>query len=376
MLYLIFCLSSALGPLQAQEPSQSSDIQILMDRGVQAFKQARYDEAASAFQRVVELAPSHVNAHLYLGTTYMSRSTPDANMPAVALDAQKAQSEFSRVLALEPSNKTAVASLASLAYSQSRWATDPQEKLRALEDARVWYTQLAAISPDDKSAYYSLGVVAWSKWYPPFMEARRQLGMRPETPGPLPNAGMRQQLLSQYGDLIAEGIANLQKALSLDPDYDDAMAYINLLVREHADLRDTQAEYDRDVQTANDWVRKALDTKKRKQGVLSPSMIPSTPPETPSRIRIGGDVQASKLMRKVDPVYPPLARQARIQGTVRYSVAIGKDGLPISIQLISGHPLLVPAATEAVRQYIYQPTLLNGQPVEVVTQVDVGFSLN
>jgi TonB family protein len=95
----------------------------------------------------------------------------------------------------------------------------------------------------------------------------------------------------------------------------------------------------------------------------------------PQRIRVGANVQAANLINKVDPVYPPLAEQARIQGTVRFTVIIGKDGRFANIQLVSGHPLLVQAAKDALDQYVYKPTLLNGQPVEVVTQVDVNFAL-
>jgi TonB family protein len=98
-------------------------------------------------------------------------------------------------------------------------------------------------------------------------------------------------------------------------------------------------------------------------------------PVTPQRIRVGANVQAANLIGKVDPVYPPLAEQARIQGTVRFMVIIGKDGRFANIQLVSGHPLLVQAAKDALEQYVYKPTLLNGQPVEVVTQVDVPFTL-
>ncbi len=96
----------------------------------------------------------------------------------------------------------------------------------------------------------------------------------------------------------------------------------------------------------------------------------------PLRIRVGANVQMANLIEKVEPVYPPLAREARIQGTVRFTVVVGPDGHLKDIQLESGHPLLVPAAQEAVRQWAYRPTLLNGQPVEVLTQVDVPFTLD
>jgi TonB family protein len=95
----------------------------------------------------------------------------------------------------------------------------------------------------------------------------------------------------------------------------------------------------------------------------------------PMRIRVGGNVQMANLVNKVDPVYPPLALQARIQGTVRFNLTIDPEGLPKDIQLDSGHPLLVPAALEAVRQWVWKPTLLNGQPVEVLTTVEVPFTL-
>src|SRR5947209_13798366 len=99
-------------------------------------------------------------------------------------------------------------------------------------------------------------------------------------------------------------------------------------------------------------------------------------PATPQRIKIGGSVQQAKLVRQPHPVYPPLAKQARIQGTVKLSANISKDGTIQHLEVISGHPLLVPSALEAVKQWVYQPTLLNGEPVEVQTQIDVNFTLS
>jgi TonB family protein len=101
----------------------------------------------------------------------------------------------------------------------------------------------------------------------------------------------------------------------------------------------------------------------------------SAPPAGVQRIRVGGNVQQTKLTNKTQPVYPPLAKQARIQGVVKLQTLIDAEGRVKSLQAISGHPLLVPAALEAVRQWTYQATLLNGNPVEVVTQVDVNFTL-
>jgi len=96
---------------------------------------------------------------------------------------------------------------------------------------------------------------------------------------------------------------------------------------------------------------------------------------TPQRVRVSSGVQSGLLVRKVQPTYPPLARQARIQGTVVLQAQISKNGDIENLQLISGHPMLAPAAIEAVKQWKYKPYLLNGEPVEVETTVQVNFSL-
>jgi TonB family protein len=98
-------------------------------------------------------------------------------------------------------------------------------------------------------------------------------------------------------------------------------------------------------------------------------------PSIPQRIRVGGNVQRAMLTHQAMPVYPPEAKQAGVSGTVRMSVVIGRDGKVISLTLESGDPLLAPAAMEAVKQWEYRPTLLNGNPVEVVTTVDVNYTL-
>ena len=95
----------------------------------------------------------------------------------------------------------------------------------------------------------------------------------------------------------------------------------------------------------------------------------------PGKIRVGGGVEAANLIHKVTPLYPPEAKAARIQGVVRFNATIGKDGSILELTLINGHPLLVQSAQDAVRQWVYKPTLLNGNPVEVVTQIDVNFTL-
>jgi protein TonB len=106
------------------------------------------------------------------------------------------------------------------------------------------------------------------------------------------------------------------------------------------------------------------------------AQAPVAQPPAAQPLKVGGNVQEAKLVRRTTPVYPPLARQARVTGVVRVEATVGRDGKITQAAAVSGPPLLRQAAADAVRQWLYQPSLLNGQPVEVVTQVDVTFSLN
>jgi periplasmic protein TonB len=115
-------------------------------------------------------------------------------------------------------------------------------------------------------------------------------------------------------------------------------------------------------------------------GVIG-SVLSSTPTvapkiATPQRVRVSQGVSQGLLVHRVQPTYPPLARQARIQGVVILQAEISKEGNIQNLQLISGHPMLAPAAIEAVKQWKYKPYLLNGEPVEVETQIQVNFTLS
>ena len=108
------------------------------------------------------------------------------------------------------------------------------------------------------------------------------------------------------------------------------------------------------------------------------SGVPTAVPKvaTPQRVRVSAGVQQGLLIHKVTPNYPPLAKQARIQGTVILQALIGKDGSIQNLHVVSGHPMLTGSALDAVKQWRYKPYFLNGEPVEVETTVNVNFSLS
>ena len=114
-------------------------------------------------------------------------------------------------------------------------------------------------------------------------------------------------------------------------------------------------------------------------GPAAPAAVPAAQPapdsSAPGPIRVGGEAAQANRIVNAAPVYPPMAKQARIQGTVTFEAVIGKDGLIKNLRLVSGHPLLIQSAMAAVQQWAYKPTLLNGNPVEVITTIDVNYSL-
>lgn len=129
--------------------------------------------------------------------------------------------------------------------------------------------------------------------------------------------------------------------------------------------------------TSNSFINQLVATSQRPAVVPPPPAPQAAPVKKPiERIRMGGTVLEAKIINRVIPVYPRLALQARLEGTVQFTAIIARDGTIQNLQLLSGHPLFVQAATEAVKQWRYRPTLLNGEPVEVVAPIEVKFILN
>lgn len=224
-----------------------------LNKGVQAYRNAQYPVAVEHFKQAVELDPTFPTARLYLATAYMMQYIPGAESPDNVQMAKAAHDQFQEVLRRNPKDEVAIASIASLYLNQTKW-----------DDARQWYEKLIAVSPQNKEAYYSLGFIAWKSWYVPYATARANLGMKPEDPGPIKDKKVREDLKAKYWQTIEDGMTNLKKALDIDKNYDDAMAYLNLLHRERADLMETKEEYTKEINAADDWVERALETKKLK----------------------------------------------------------------------------------------------------------------
>ncbi len=224
-----------------------------LNKGVREYKAAKYAEAVKFFQKAIDLDPEFTTARLYLATAYMSQWIPGADSDENNKYAKAAEDNFRAVLERDANDKLAIASIASIYYNQKKF-----------DVAKEWNERLLKVDPKNKEALYTLGVIAWGKAYPVRGEARAKLSMKPEDPGPLKDKKVREEVKGKNLVIIQEGLENLTKAAALDPNYDDALAYLNLMHRELADISDSTEEYKKEIAIADDFVQKTMDAKKRK----------------------------------------------------------------------------------------------------------------
>ncbi len=235
-----------------------------LNMGVNAFKNAKFADAVNHFKTAVELDPSLASARLYLATAYRSQYIPGADSEENRDFAKRAMEEFTKVYEQEPNNKLALQSIASLHYDEAQGILDLENKFKKLDEAKSWHEKILKVDPSAKESLYTIGVIAWAKTYPIRKKARIELKMKDEDPGPIKDAKVRATLVARNTPILEEGIAAMRKAIEVDKEYDDAMAYLNLLLREKADISDTPAIAKGFSDEADSWVQKAVETKKVK----------------------------------------------------------------------------------------------------------------
>ena len=231
-----------------------------LNKGVKAYKDNHYEQAIDHFQQAVQLDPTLLNARMYLATAYVSQYIPGVDSPDNNRTADEAIKQYQTVIDANPSRDQKVNAAKGIAYlylNEKRW-----------DDAKKYYRMASDLDPNDPEPYYSVGVIDWTACYQPRMEERAKLGMKPEEHLNASNKEQKkvcQELKVKNTPAIQEGIDSLNKAIQLRPDYDDAMAYMNLMYREKADVEcDDPATRTEDLKTADHWVDETLRVKKAK----------------------------------------------------------------------------------------------------------------
>ncbi len=224
-----------------------------LNKGVQAYKSAKYEEAIDHFQRAVNLDPTLPMTHLYLATAYAQQVVPNTDTPANNKAAQMAINAYQDVLKERPNDATALKGIASIYFNTNKF-----------DQAKEWQQKVIAADPKDPEAYYTIGVIDWGQARKNSVQVLSALGTTDKGDG---NPGIPkkdcQKLAEQNTPLVNEGMTSLKKAVDLRPSYEDAMAYINLMYRRQAELEcGNDAARKADLAQAQDWTDKALSTRK------------------------------------------------------------------------------------------------------------------
>jgi tetratricopeptide (TPR) repeat protein len=249
----IFLVGMLVPVAAAQSDSGNAELSL----GVQAYKQAKYEEAIQHFEKAVAQDPGIVRARLYLATAYAQQYIPGADTPDNNAMAERAIEQYRAVIDLDSSKPETTNAVKGIAYLNLQ--------MKRFDEAKDWYRRAAELDPKDPESYYSVGVIDWTITYQPRHEERAKLGMKPDASLPATDRQVCVMVREKNWANIQDGIDNLNKALQLRPDYDDAMAYMNLMYRERADVQcDDPAAGEDDLKTADNWVDKTMAVKKAK----------------------------------------------------------------------------------------------------------------
>ena len=237
-----------------------------LNKGVNAYKNAQFDEAIKDFQEAKQLDPTLTNAQLYLATAYASQYIPGAPSPENIRNGEQAIAEFKTILDNQPDNLSAIDGIGSILYNMGGTPFDEKK----LEDSKTYHEKHIALKPDDPEPYYWIGVIDWTLAYRANKEMRDNYNHTSKKPvkesDPMPPA-LTTQFTQKYGPTIDEGIQNLQTAVQKKNDYDDAMAYLNLLYRQKADTESSASARDEDLKQADDLVDKVKAIKQKKANI-------------------------------------------------------------------------------------------------------------
>ena len=223
-----------------------------INKGVAAFKNARYEEAEDHFQQAISMDPDNPNPRLYLATTYSSQVVPNLDSPENKKIAQKALDGFQDVLKRDPSNVNALKQIASIDRNTGK----PDE-------AKQYEKKVIALAPDDAESHYTVGV-DWLQAYKTATTALQAEGLQDKSDGnfKLSKAGCA-KLVGLNTPLVSEGTEYLQKAIDINPTYEEAMTYMSLMARRKADLECGNADAVKaDLAQADMWAQKSMGARK------------------------------------------------------------------------------------------------------------------
>lgn len=235
-----------------------------LNKGVAAYKGGQFDLAIEHFKQAKQLDPALLNARLYLATAYASQYIPGAPSEENVRNGKQAIAEFQDVLQVDASNLSAIDGIGSLLFQMGGTPYDPKK----FEESRSYHEKHIQIRPDDPESYYWVGVINWTLAFRGNADLRSKYNnAAPRKPlrdtDPLPDK-LREEFTQKYAGVVDDGAQRLQRAMQLRPDYEDAMAYLNLLLRQKADMVASPEEREDYLRRADELVERVKAIKQKK----------------------------------------------------------------------------------------------------------------
>lgn len=225
----------------------------LLNKGVQAYKLGHFDEAEEDFKQSAQLDPTLKTAQIFLATSYASQFVQGDSSPENLQRGSEAVRQFQKVLDQDPKNLSAIDGIGSILFNMGANPFDPQK----LKESRTYHEKHIDLKPDDPTPYYWVGVIDWTLSFKENQKLRQDYnknlprrGKPLQATDPLPSK-LRDQLAGQYQQDVDQGIDALKKAIQLNPQYTDAMAYLNLLYRQKADMAASSGDREDLIKQAN-----------------------------------------------------------------------------------------------------------------------------
>jgi tetratricopeptide (TPR) repeat protein len=259
-LYLVMA-GKCLGQEQPPQTEEQRQAREALNKGVQDFKNGQSDEAIADFTRAKQLDPQLLNARLYLATAYASQYIPGAPREENARHGREAAEEYKGALTLDPQNLSAIDGMGSILFQMAGQPYKPA----MFQESKSYHLKHVQLRPDDPEPYYWVGVIDWTMTFRASSDLRARYNKtntarQIKDIDPLP-ALQREEYRNNFGPMIEEGIDALKHAIQLRPDYDDAMAYLNLLYRRKADTVATRNEREQLLRQADELVDKIMQIK-------------------------------------------------------------------------------------------------------------------
>ena len=248
----IFCLPLAVLTLCSYGFCQAANSAEELKLGAEAYKLNKQADAIEHFRKAVAFDDQNIKAHLYLATALAQEYIPGVDEPDNKQFGESAISEYQAALVINPKETNAVKGIAYLKFQMKQFG-----------EAKEYYNKAAELDPNDPEMYYTVGVIDWTESYQARMERRAKLGLSPDKLLIQHNECWEVRSLNE--DRVKDGMEKLAQAMNLRPNYDDAMAYMNLMYRERADIQCSDpAANVADLKQADKWVDLAIDSKKQK----------------------------------------------------------------------------------------------------------------